>query len=343
MLSSSEYNFSISTQLNILTPYFTSPHLSSNMSFLKKLTKEFDGLKSSFSKGDEKKEQKQEGEINSERNHSFERSSKISTGPQYGAPFQPNQQAQQYGQPSYNNQGPPYAGGAPPPGPPSMDPSLPPGWIKQFDSNSQRWYFVEQATGRTQWEPPMPLPQNYGNQNPYPAAGGGLQDPHYDSAPKAKGHGNMGAAAGGLAVGAVGGALMGHALGMSLVTLHIPTIYLFQWIWNINKPPPHPGDDSDSDHGGASHYTSQPSGYGQQQPYPGGGGGGGGGDPSAPPLTGDLPDETRSGSSVSGSEKEDVEEAREDYQEELRKGGSQSDIEEAREEYQEEYEETYED
>jgi hypothetical protein len=73
----------------------------------------------------------------------------------------------------------------------------------------------------------------------------------------------------------------------------------------------------------------------QHQAYPGD-------DPSAPPMQGDLPDETRSGSSVSGSDKEDVEEAREEYQEEL-KEGSQSDIEEAREEYEEQYEETYDD
>jgi hypothetical protein len=73
--------------------------------------------------------------------------------------------------------------------------------------------------------------------------------------------------------------------------------------------------------------------YGQQQ-YAG--------DPSAPPLTGELPDETRDGDSVSSGDKEDVEEAREEYQEELREG-SQSDIEEAREEYEEQYEETYDD
>ena len=62
--------------------------------------------------------------------------------------------------------------------------------------------------------------------------------------------------------------------------------------------------------------------------------------PTEPPLGGELPDETRSGSSVSNSDKEDVEDAREDYQEALREG-DHSDIEEAREEYQEELEETY--
>lgn len=73
----------------------------------------------------------------------------------------------------------------------------------------------------------------------------------------------------------------------------------------------------------------------QQQPYHAG-------DPSLPPLEGDLPDETRSGSSVSGSDKEDVEEARDEYREALEEG-DHSDIEEAREEYDEQVEETYDD
>lgn len=35
---------------------------------------------------------------------------------------------------------------------------MPPGWVQQWDQNSQRWYYVEQATGRTQWDPPANLP-----------------------------------------------------------------------------------------------------------------------------------------------------------------------------------------
>jgi hypothetical protein len=46
---------------------------------------------------------------------------------------------------------------------------------------------------------------------------------------------------------------------------------------------------------------------------------------------------------VSSSDKEDVEEAREEYQEAVKDGDSASDVEEAREEYEEQYEETYED
>ncbi|ERF75764.1 hypothetical protein EPUS_01594 [Endocarpon pusillum Z07020] len=247
------------------------------MSFLNKITKEFDDLKSTFSKGDGTKEQMHE------ETH-------------YGQSSQHGEQAQQYGQSSYG-QGPHY-GGAPAPGLTNVDSSLPPGWIKQWDSTSQRWYFVQQATGRTQWEPPVLIAQSYGEQNTYPSTGGHYEQ-HHDSTMKAKGHSTMGAAAGGLA-----------------------------------------GDDSDSDHEhGAGHYAPQLSGCNQQpmqqQPYQAG-------DPSLPSQEDELPDETRSGSSVSGSDKEDVEEAREEYREALEEGDD-SDIEEAREEYEEEFEETYND
>ena len=30
----------------------------------------------------------------------------------------------------------------------------PPGWNAQYDQGSQRWYYVEHATGRTSWEMP---------------------------------------------------------------------------------------------------------------------------------------------------------------------------------------------
>lgn len=56
------------------------------------------------------------------------------------------------------------AGGAAPPLPPTHPqgplapaPSqslIPYGWIEKWDTNSQRTYYLEQATGRTQWELP---------------------------------------------------------------------------------------------------------------------------------------------------------------------------------------------
>lgn len=50
-----------------------------------------------------------------------------------------------------------------------MHQALPPGWISQFDSKYQRNFYVNTATGQTQWEVPSlnsgTLPHNYGQQN----------------------------------------------------------------------------------------------------------------------------------------------------------------------------------
>jgi hypothetical protein len=57
---------------------------------------------------------------------------------------------------------------------------LPPGWLQQFDQQSQRFYYVEQATGRTQWEVPQhPVPQQQYSAPPPPTGGayGGYQPP----------------------------------------------------------------------------------------------------------------------------------------------------------------------
>lgn len=42
--------------------------------------------------------------------------------------------------------------------PPSDKPPLPEGWKALFDQNYQRWYYLETATGKTQWEAPPPPP-----------------------------------------------------------------------------------------------------------------------------------------------------------------------------------------
>lgn len=138
------------------------------MSFLKKLTKEFEELKSSFKDKDEpKKEQTSSHEPKHEEQRDFGQSSNASYG----------QHQQQYGQPSHDQQQ--HYGqqqsygqfGSYPPPPPSQShtggpPSLPPGWIMQWDANSQRNYYVEQATGKTQWDPPAhnqyPPPSQHG-------------------------------------------------------------------------------------------------------------------------------------------------------------------------------------
>ncbi|KAL2863465.1 WW domain-containing protein [Aspergillus lucknowensis] len=45
---------------------------------------------------------------------------------------------------------------APPPGPPP--PSAPEGWTTQFDDTYKQWFFVNLATGKSQWEPPQATP-----------------------------------------------------------------------------------------------------------------------------------------------------------------------------------------
>jgi hypothetical protein len=45
--------------------------------------------------------------------------------------------------------------------PATSEPSLPPGWIQQWDPNTQCVYYLEQATGLAQWVPPaMPQTQH---------------------------------------------------------------------------------------------------------------------------------------------------------------------------------------
>lgn len=47
---------------------------------------------------------------------------------------------------------------------------FPPGWISQWDANSNRLYFVDQSTGRTAWEDPRgPMPP-FGGYAPPPGA-----------------------------------------------------------------------------------------------------------------------------------------------------------------------------
>ncbi|KAL4806530.1 hypothetical protein BDV18DRAFT_117318 [Aspergillus unguis] len=288
------------------------------MSFLKGLTKEFKELKASLS-GDGDKEKKDE--------HEGQRA----YDPNYGAPSQ-----QPYGYPDQHNQ---YGGGYPPQppqpqqGPPGAPP-LPPGWVAQFDHNSGRWYYIEQATGISRWEPPAhtapygqyPPPQvpQYAGAPGYPAQG---QDPYhsqYGGAPPGdysqgqyyggeKAHGEkdkskddkrnmMLAAGGGLAAGALGGALLANAL-----------------------------DDSDDEAKAAAAAGTAPP-------------------DSAPPPVGLPPDETADGDSVSQSDRESVLEARQEYeraqlaaQDSDASSSEEEALEEAREEYEEEYEETYDD
>jgi hypothetical protein len=112
---------------------------------------------------------------------------------------------------------------------------MPPGWTQQWDQNSQRWFYIEQATGRTQWDPPSHLPPGpYAPPAagaPYMPAGGhderglfgnthGHQGHDYtqsgaatNAAEKKKGHSTAMLAAAGVG-GIAAGAFIGHQLGM---------------------------------------------------------------------------------------------------------------------------------
>ncbi|KAK8119134.1 uncharacterized protein PG998_003760 [Apiospora kogelbergensis] len=117
--------------------------------------------------------------------------------------------------------------------PPRDKPPIPQGWIPQFDQQHQRWYYVEEASGRSQWEAPgfnsgggsdtrghdpsyggggggpgygAPPPQQYGG---YP---GSSPYPQQQEKQKSGSSGMLLGAAGGIAAGAVGGALLANAL-----------------------------------------------------------------------------------------------------------------------------------
>jgi hypothetical protein len=109
-----------------------------------------------------------------------------------------------------------YGGG--PPG------QLPPGWIQQWDANSQRYYYVEQATGRTQWEPPLMYqgagmhgqPEGYGHEGyrghdseGYHGAPYGVHDKKNKEKKKDSSHTGL-ALAGGALLGAGAGAWAMH-------------------------------------------------------------------------------------------------------------------------------------
>ncbi|KAI1737839.1 hypothetical protein F4680DRAFT_427207 [Xylaria scruposa] len=258
----------------------------------------------------------------------------------YGSPHPPPPQSGgypgQYQQRDYNN-----------PPPPSQDPvythpegkpPLPHGWIPQWDRQYQRWYYAEEATGRTQWEAPggrsfenrgygpsgdynqsshgTPGYQSYGHDSGhdsrgYDAHGSSGYPPHpgYGEAPaeKPKKDKTLLYAAGGLAAGAIGGALIANALNDSDDEEH-----------HHSAPPP-------------QQYVPAPAAY--EAPGPA----------YEPAYNAD-------GEYVDASDRESVASARERYEEAQREAADsdassseQEELEEAREEYYEEYEEAYED
>lgn len=133
------------------------------------------------------------------------------------------------------------------------------------------------------------------------------------------------AAAGGLAVGAIGGAIIAHELG---AFPFLPPPFALYVVFNMTDNPPAEDDNEEQQRAAALAAAAN-------------------GDPSMPP--GILPPTDADGDSVSSSDRESVQEAREEYEEALAEAADsdasssdQEELEEAREEYIEEYEENYE-
>lgn len=166
-------------------------------------------------------------------------------------------------------------------------------------------------------------------QQGYPQQGYGGGDQYKGEQEKKKSNSNMMlGVAGGVAVGAVGGVLIADALGESTPPSHLRVAAPFENHANQSI------DDSDDERRGGGGAPTVP-------PPMGGGS-------DMPPAV--LPPTDADGDSVSGSDRESVQEARDDYEDALAKANdsdaSSSDreeAEEAREEYVEEYEENYED
>ncbi|KAK5682748.1 hypothetical protein LTS10_005878 [Elasticomyces elasticus] len=339
------------------------------MSFMKKLTKGFEDLKSTFA--DEPKKEGQPGQAPSQSHQPGPEAHRDLQQPPYGQQAPYGQQQQPYGQPAYGQ-----PQGHQPPPPPSGahggPPSLPPGWTMQWDQGSQRNFYVETATGRTQWDPPAqapsqyaPPPQhgaggypaplgappygqdasrgvggNYGSQQQYNSGYQGAPgyNPHSQAGPYDP---NMGGHAYGqppkkdnstrnMMLAGAGGLAGGALLANAFDD-------------DDDKQQQQAAPQAQGGYGG-----QQDAGYGAPPPQQGYT------DPNAPPpADAPLPTRDEDGNYVDASDRESVEESREDVmdaQQELNEASSESDREEAREDlqeaqedYHEEYEETYED
>ncbi|KAL4973409.1 hypothetical protein BDW66DRAFT_153859 [Aspergillus desertorum] len=275
------------------------------MSFFKELTKEFKELKASLS--------------------GYDASHDSGYGSGYGYGANPNYAPPGPGYPSQHQQQP--VSSPPPSGPP-----LPPGWVAQFDHASQRWYYIEQATGISRWEPPAyPAPYGQYGQPQVPQYAGA---PVYPSPGQYPGHGQQGHdrgynpgydPAGGYAPGydySQGGEhYSGEKSGKNKSKDDKKNMLLAG-----------AGDDSDDETRAAAAAVSAPSAA------------------TALPPVGLPPDETADGDSLSSSDREEVLEARQEYeraqlaaQDSDASSSEEEALDEAREEYEEVYEEVYDD
>lgn len=123
-----------------------------------------------------------------------------------------------YEQPPYDRS--PYSAPAPaaalPPDPP---PPLPTGWHQEWEPSLRRAFWVEDATGRAQWEPPYGPPPGEGYGYFAPPAGspaGAYEDRGggYGEEEKSSNAGKyVAAGVAGLAVGGIAGAVVEHEIG----------------------------------------------------------------------------------------------------------------------------------
>ncbi|KAJ5130045.1 uncharacterized protein N7515_006084 [Penicillium bovifimosum] len=149
---------------------------------------------------------------------------------------QPPYERPAYDQPRYDPGRPAYERGpysAPPPQarpPPGPPPPLPQGWVQEWEPSMRRAFYVEQATGRSQWEQPYQQPGYTGYEDgsrsggyyaPPPGPPPGSydtrgQDYYQDQSQPAKKSSDTGkylaAGAAGLAVGGIAGAVIAHEL-----------------------------------------------------------------------------------------------------------------------------------
>lgn len=61
---------------------------------------------------------------------------------------------------------------------PPQGPPAPQGWVQEFDQRNGRWYYVERATGRAQWEPPQAQQFSQNRAGTFPAQQYHQQDHH---------------------------------------------------------------------------------------------------------------------------------------------------------------------
>lgn len=50
---------------------------------------------------------------------------------------------------------------------PAQGPPAPKGWSQEFDQHSQRWFYLEHATGRSQWQPPSMFEHRRGHSSTF--------------------------------------------------------------------------------------------------------------------------------------------------------------------------------